>query len=298
LSILNFDENKSLFGVFDGHGGPEVALCAAEKIPELIKNDFYRDGDYGEALKKAFMDFDEYLLTMDGYTRMKALHGYPVKNNSKSDGTNDKFSSKTSFGYASGTTAVVALSVNDWENTKMYVAHVGDSGCIISDHLVQCTYMTKDHNPKYEPELSRILAAGGIVANGRVNHDLNMSRALGDHLYKGNSLLSMTEQIIIGMPEVKVKEIKPEFGRFMLIACDGIWNSITRNKAAIIVSEFIKSPTVKMSEICQHLILRCLAPSKAACGGRGLDNMTCILIRFKDAPEDVCAGAMNSLKLK
>lgn len=87
------------------------------------------------------------------------------------------------FGYASGTTAVVALSVNDWDNTKMYVAHVGDSGCIISDYLVQYTNMTKDHKPKNEPELSRILAAGGIVANGRVNHDLNMSRALGNDSY-------------------------------------------------------------------------------------------------------------------
>lgn len=136
----------------------------------------------------------------------------------------------------------------------------------------------------------------------------------------------MTEQIIIGMPEVKVKELKPEFGRFMLIACDGIWNSISRNNAAIVVSEFIKSPTVKMSEICQHvstdrissigptitivflpltikptyslqLIERCLAPTKTACNGRGLDNMTCVLIRFKNPPVDLCADAMNSLKL-
>lgn len=84
LCIIDYDINASLFGVFDGSGGPEVAFCAAEKIPELIKNDFYCNGDYGEALKKAFTDFDQFLLTGEGFKRMKLHHGpVPGRNKSK-----------------------------------------------------------------------------------------------------------------------------------------------------------------------------------------------------------------------
>lgn len=84
MCIMDYDQNISLFGVFDGHGGREVALCAAEEIPKLIKNDLYRTRDYSGALKKAFMDFDEYLLTMDGYKQMRAFRGNRQKNPSKS----------------------------------------------------------------------------------------------------------------------------------------------------------------------------------------------------------------------
>lgn len=49
LIDLNFDPDNEmvLFGVFDGHNGPEVALYAVKTLPELIKNnEFYQNKDY------------------------------------------------------------------------------------------------------------------------------------------------------------------------------------------------------------------------------------------------------------
>jgi serine/threonine protein phosphatase PrpC len=45
--------------------------------------------------------------------------------------------------------------------------------------------MSIDHKPDDEIELNRIRAAGGFVSDGRVNGNLNLSRAMGDFEYKG-----------------------------------------------------------------------------------------------------------------
>ena len=39
--------------------------------------------------------------------------------------------------------------------------------------------LSVDHKPYDETEFSRITAAGGVVENGRINSNLNVSRALG-----------------------------------------------------------------------------------------------------------------------
>ena len=44
--------------------------------------------------------------------------------------------------------------------------------------------MSVDHKPDDDLEKKRITQAGGFVTDGRVNGNLNLSRALGDLEYK------------------------------------------------------------------------------------------------------------------
>ncbi|XP_041450227.1 probable protein phosphatase CG10417 [Drosophila obscura] len=75
-SILNFDINTSLFAVYDGHGGAEVAQYCADKLPEFLKNlDAYKKGQFGQALKDAFLGFDKTLLDPPVVTILKILAG-------------------------------------------------------------------------------------------------------------------------------------------------------------------------------------------------------------------------------
>lgn len=51
-----------LFGVFDGHGGKEVAEWARENFKkQFIQNGNFKAGDYKEALTETFMDLDKKL---------------------------------------------------------------------------------------------------------------------------------------------------------------------------------------------------------------------------------------------
>ena len=44
--------------------------------------------------------------------------------------------------------------------------------------------MSDDHKPELDKEKKRITNAGGFVSMGRVNGNLNLSRAIGDLEYK------------------------------------------------------------------------------------------------------------------
>ena len=41
-----------------------------------------------------------------------------------------------------------------------------------------------DHKPENEEEIKRIEAAGSVITDGRVDGNLNLTRALGDLKYK------------------------------------------------------------------------------------------------------------------
>ncbi|XP_001943328.1 probable protein phosphatase 2C 6 [Acyrthosiphon pisum] len=178
-------------------------------------------------------------------------------------------------GKDSGCTAVVALLVNN----KLYVANAGDSRCVVSVDG-KAHDMSKDHKPEDELELQRICKAGGRVSSdGRVNGGLNLSRALGDHNYKKNKDLPNTEQMITALPDVTVLDVTPDNNNFIVLACDGIWNSLSSQEVVDFVLERINKPDVSLSSICEELFELCLAPNTLS-DGTGCDNMTCIIVKL------------------
>ncbi len=86
--------------------------------------------------------------------------------------------------------------------------------------------MSEDHKPDNAGELKRIEAAGGFVEEGRVRGILSLSRALGDLEYKLNKKIGVEAQMITCVPEIKKVELTSE-DKFVVIACDGIWDCLT-----------------------------------------------------------------------
>lgn len=180
-------------------------------------------------------------------------------------------------GNDSGCTAVVALL----KENELYVANAGDSRCIICREG-KAIDMSIDHKPEDTPEHERITKAGGKVSNdGRINGGLNLSRAIGDHSYKQNKNLGPKEQMITALPDVKTLTIDPEKDQFMVLACDGIWNFMSSQDVCDFILPRLVEGRERLSQICEEMFDHCLAPSTMG-DGTGCDNMTAIIVRFKN----------------
>ena len=172
ISEGSFHGEIGLFAVFDGHGGPEVAkFCAKYFGKELLQNKNFQSGDYKKALEENFLKMDEILMGPDGPKLLKEFR--------------DDQQALDSF---AGCTANVVLTTP----TKLYIANAGDSRSILFNG-VEVTPLSIDHKPDDEKEKMRIDKGGGYVAEGRINDNLNLSRAIGDFEYKKNKDLPPEE---------------------------------------------------------------------------------------------------------
>eukprot|EP00915_Cephaloidophora_sp_WS-2016_P007969 GHVH01011012.1.p1 GENE.GHVH01011012.1~~GHVH01011012.1.p1 ORF type:complete len:482 (+),score=73.57 GHVH01011012.1:170-1615(+) len=193
-----------------------------------------------------------------------------------------------------GCTAVVATIITT-PDPVLVVANAGDSRCVLSRDG-EAIPMTIDHKPLQEREMNRIKNAGGLVTNGRVDGNLNLSRSLGDLHYKNNTELTASEQKITAKPDLTYITLC-DADDFVILACDGIWDILTEQACVDLVhtnwDEYQlenKSLDKKLSdaEICKRLASdlcdHCLAPTPfdPDSAGAGCDNMTAMVIRIKD----------------
>ena len=140
--------------------------------------------------------------------------------------------------------------------------------------------LSDDHKPAQERELRRIEAAGGFVtAQGRVNGNLNLSRALGDLKYKGNTAVARAEQMITAEPDVRTVTLEAA-DEFLVLACDGVWDVMSSQQCVDFVRERIAKGAA-LEEIVREIFDECIADDPKTTGGLGGDNMTAIIVRLK-----------------
>lgn len=67
IHTLNLGDGNSLFAVFDGHGGEQVAMFCEKYMPDLLmNNEEYKNKNYGKALEETFVEIDYLLLSDEG----------------------------------------------------------------------------------------------------------------------------------------------------------------------------------------------------------------------------------------
>lgn len=264
LANISLDRDTMLFGVFDGHGGKEVAEFVCRHFcTELLHNKSYQQGNLEQALKENFLKMDELIRTPDGTKEVIRISrdlpdNYPVDAN-------------TSMLIA-GCTAVVALI----RNKTIYVANAGDSRCVLSRNG-RAVELSEDHKPDMPGEYDRIIKAGGSVQDGRVMGNLNLSRSIGDLEYKRNSTISQKDQMITAYPEIKVQTLN-DHDEFLVLACDGVWDMLTSQECTNFIRQRLAAKS--LSNIAEETLDRCLAPDIASSGGLGCDNTTIVIVEF------------------
>lgn len=271
----DLDTSTAFFGVYDGHGGSEVAkFCAKHLHQQFLEHKAYSTGDLGTSIQQSFLRMDEIMRSLgsrkelinmiDGVEKAKDVVETVDSSSTEEDLSDYK-------GPTSGCTACVAII----RDTQLIVANAGDSRCVLS-RKGQAHDLSRDHKPGLEAEKERIIKAGGYVQCGRVNGNLNLARAIGDMELKQNKSLPAEKQIVTANPDVKSVELCDD-DEFLVVACDGIWDCLSSQQLVDFVIDQIKDEK-KLSLVCEKVLDRCLAPMT---GGEGCDNMTMILVQFK-----------------
>ena len=69
------DKNKALFGVFDGHGGREVAVYSNRHYQQILQKDYESLGKQNEKewLRQSFLKVDDALRTEKGQNEVGDL---------------------------------------------------------------------------------------------------------------------------------------------------------------------------------------------------------------------------------
>jgi protein phosphatase 1G len=192
-----------LFGVFDGHGGPEVAKFCSSNLPaELQKMDCFAAGDFPASLRQVFHRMDALMRTDHGREQLESLRQKPVMRfEDRKDDENDEGEEEVAFdflrrvmalqrkiehvGTGLSTTsddsddATIATarptSVEDevqagctavvalLRQNQLYVANAGDSRAVLSRNG-NALALSQDHKPGHVEERERIVKAGGFLS--------------------------------------------------------------------------------------------------------------------------------------
>lgn len=235
----NASTSFSVFAIFDGHNGVSAAIFTKESLLNNVLSAIPQGASR-----------DEWLQALP-----RALVAGFVK-------TDIEFQQK---GETSGTT-VTFVVIDGWTVT---VASVGDSRCILDTQGGIVSLLTVDHRlEENAEERERVTASGGEV--GRLNvfggnevgplrcwpGGLCLSRSIGD---------TDVGEFIVPIPHVKQVKLSNAGGR-LIIASDGIWDTLTSDMAA-------KSCRGLPAELAAKLVV------KEALRSRGLkDDTTCLVV--------------------
>jgi len=273
ISDLSVGNNGKLqvFGVFDGHGGKEVAQFVKNHFTEeLLQNSAYKSGNLKKALAENFLRMDQMVVTNTGKIELKIISqkskeedniiSQKEKNNKQMDilktflgqGKDDE-----DVAMMTGCTANVC--VVDEQNKKIFFSNAGDSRSVLCKNGIAFP-MSIDHKPDLDIEKNRIYKADGWVSDGRVKGNLNLSRSLGDLEYKQNKKLSAEDQMITAYPDVVVESLTSDIN-FIVLACDGIWDCMTNQEVCDFITERLKKDSKqKLSKIIEELMDKIVAP--------------------------------------
>jgi serine/threonine protein phosphatase PrpC len=217
----------------------------------------------------------------------KPVQHNPMNGNRNTDGVNDNNVVEQVHTQSpispdetdSGTTACVVVITPEW----IVCANAGDSRAIMSRLGNNAVALSEDHKPDGEPEERRIRNAGGYVAAGRVEGDLAVSRGLGDFRFKNmavvlsaplsgirvgntdsvdnaeaannpnNKVTLPEDQKVSPVPDVRMERRNKSQDKFVIVACDGIWDVQCNEEASNTVSSIFNEGENNIGLICEEV---------------------------------------------
>ena len=196
-----FMSNLDLYCVFDGHGGDFVANFLRDNFENILK-EIIRENK-GTINDMLFMSIHKLVskLPIDAAQRC-------------------------------GSTLLIALRYGE----VVYIANAGDCRAVM-DVDGTARSITQDHKPDSDREKERVYKYGGHVTPAsqfdvaRVNGNLAVSRSIGDvELYP----------MVTWVPDIYIVRLRPGVNKFMILASDGVWDTVSSEDAVDIFNYHLK----------------------------------------------------------
>lgn len=251
-----------------------------------------------DAIKSTMLELDANMLE-EITTRRKCREDRMSDNHCSSEHEEESYDESDS-----GTTAIVVIL------TPQYVicANLGDCRAILlrgmNDGIDTTTIsLSTDHKPNDELEELRIRNAGGVVLGGLIEGRLAVSRGLGDFDFKHtpsvlhaaskhngdfqiDAYVEPDDQMVSSVPEITLLARDDAHDKFLAIACDGIWDVLSNEKCATMVSTIFHEGEESLDLACEEVLDQCYAKGS-------LDNMSAILIKFGSQEIGFGGGVMK-----
>lgn len=190
----------------------------------------------------------------------------------------------------SGSTCTSVLVRED----RVVAANVGDSRAIlVRDN--KAIELTSDHRPvgsnkTGRQEMDRVARAGGWSVGGRVCGILAVSRAFGDYEFKGGRFdlledlseeplakkATLAEPPVVPTPAVFECAREPEKDQWLVIASDGLWDTVNSTSCATFIKqETKKNPDMSADQLADALV-------KRAIRFRTQDNVAVVVVDLRE----------------
>lgn len=225
-------DDLGLYAVSDGHGGSYTSRFISSKIISEFEKENELQSKKGKGKSK------KEIITSIFKETKKSLK-------------------KKSF--SDGSTICLCHIYSSKKSRNLITAHLGDARALIIQNDGCSRELTKDHKPFLRNEFERIHNIFGSISNeNRVDGILAVSKTMGDNYVFG-----------VGHdPEINEFVIDDEKDRFLVIACDGVFDVLSNDEVA-------------------RIVMNCESPNEAAFkirnvsfGVRSLDNITVIVVNL------------------
>ncbi|KAJ6698794.1 ALPHABET ISOFORM E-RELATED [Salix purpurea] len=236
------------FGVYDGHGGSQVANFCKERMHEVILEEWDRDQ------------------TIDSCEWQRRWEATFCSGFGRAD--NEVLTEAVAPEMVGSTAVVVVLS-----GCQIITSNCGDSRAVLF-RRTEAIPLTVDQKPDRSDELVRIEGQGGKVINwngARVLGVLAMSRAIGDRYLR---------PWIIPVPEITFMTRTDE-DECLILASDGLWDVMTNEEVGEVARRILRrwrrsqsdgfSPAQTVADNLQEI----------AYGRNSSDNISIIVVDLK-----------------
>ena len=235
LNLINQNSSISLFGIFDGHNGPEISKYLSQHfIQFLTENINFINGNYKKSLEETFINLDESFrslevqLELSKYSNKKEQNKNKDKFNDFLELFNPRNLEGVNIAEFCGSCGIVVLITEK----KVFIANAGNSKCIpvnIKNEIIK-DKINIEHTLDNENEIKRLSRIFGYEISDASNNkdklkndfDLNITRGFGNLQYKDNKLINLEDQCISVKPDII--EISIEELNYLIIGNNGCFS--------------------------------------------------------------------------